>query len=57
MAPTPADIRKFLAELFSDEELEILCSDFFPTVYDQFTNGMTKGQKVPSSDGFWGHWR
>ena len=46
MAPTPTDIHKFLAELFSDEELTTLCSDFFPTVYDQFTNGMTKGQKV-----------
>jgi len=46
MAPTTTDIRTFLTELFSDGELEILCSDFFPTVYDQFANGMTKGQKI-----------
>ncbi len=41
-----ADIRQFLTEAFSDEELVALCSDYFPNVYDDFTLGMTKGQKI-----------
>jgi formylglycine-generating enzyme len=46
MAPTSADIRKFLTELFSDEELTILCYDYFRDVYDDFALGMAKGQKI-----------
>ena len=46
MAPTTADIRKFLTELFSDEELTTLCSDYFRDVYDNFAAGMTKTQKI-----------
>ena len=46
MAPTTADIRKFLAELFSDEELTILSYDYFRDVYDDFALGMSKGQKI-----------
>jgi formylglycine-generating enzyme len=46
MAPTTADIRKFLTELFSDEELTILCYDYFRDVYDDFALGMSKGQKI-----------
>ena len=46
MAPTTADIRKLLTELFSDEELTILCYDYFRDVYDDFALGMAKGQKI-----------
>ncbi len=46
MAPTTADIRKFLTELFSDEELTILCYDYFRDVYLDFALGMSKGQKI-----------
>jgi hypothetical protein len=46
MAPTTADIRKFLIELFNDEELTILCYDYFRDVYDDFALGMSKGQKI-----------
>ena len=46
MATNTADIRKFLAEIFSDEELTILCYDYFRDVYDDFALGMAKGQKI-----------
>ena len=46
MAPTTADIRKFLTELFSDEDLTILCYDYFRDVHDDFALGMSKGQKI-----------
>lgn len=46
MAPTSADIRKFLIELFNDEELTILCYDYFRDVHDDFALGMSKGQKI-----------
>ena len=45
MVPT-ADIRKFLTELFNDEELTTLCYDYFRDVYDDFALGMSKGQKI-----------
>ena len=41
-----ADIRRFLVETFSDEELKILCFDYFRDVYDDFTTGMTKGRMI-----------
>ena len=41
-----ADVRRFLAAAFSDEELDALCFDYFPRVYDDFASGMTKGQKI-----------
>jgi len=41
-----ADIRQFLTEAFSDEDLAILSYDYFRSVYDGFTLGMTKGQKI-----------
>jgi formylglycine-generating enzyme len=46
MPTNTADIRKFLTELFSDEELTILCYDYFRDVYDDFALGMAKGQKI-----------
>ena len=44
--PNTADIRKFLTEFFSDEELTTLCFDYFRDVYEDFAAGMAKGQKV-----------
>jgi hypothetical protein len=44
--PVSADIRRFLTEAFSDEEITTLCFDQFRLVYDSFGSGMTKGQKI-----------
>jgi hypothetical protein len=40
--PNTADIRQFLASAYSDDELTILCADYFRNVRDNFTTGMTK---------------
>ena len=42
----PADIRRFLIEFFSDEELDTFCFEHFPAVRSNFTAGMTKEQHV-----------
>ena len=52
MNNAPAEIRKFIIERFSDGELENLCFDYFPTVYNEFTLGMPKGQKARLLLGF-----
>ena len=41
-----ADIRRFLMEFFSDEELDTLCFDAFPAVRINFTIGMTQEQRI-----------
>jgi hypothetical protein len=41
-------IRKFMIKYFNDEELNTLAFDYFCDVYDDFTQGMSKGQKVRS---------
>ena len=46
MTPTTADIRRFLVNTFSDEDLKTLCFDYFRDVYDDFTTGMTKEQMI-----------
>jgi hypothetical protein len=46
LSPAPAEVRQFLEEKFDDEELATFCFDYFPQVQDDFTLGMTKGQKV-----------
>ena len=46
MEPTTADLRRFLVDAFSDEELKALCFDYFRDVYDAFTTGMTKTQMI-----------
>ena len=46
MAPSTADIRPFINQHFNDEELDILCFDYFRAVKDNFTAGMTKTHKV-----------
>ncbi len=38
--------RKFLQEFFNDDELTTFCFDYFPQVYNDFTGGMPKNQKV-----------
>lgn len=43
---TPAHYRQFITQFFSDDELEDLCFDYFPDVRRDFTQGMTKSQKV-----------
>ncbi len=44
--PTTADMRYFLTSAFSDEEITTLCFDQFRPVYDNFSTGMSKGQKI-----------
>jgi formylglycine-generating enzyme required for sulfatase activity len=40
------DVRQYLVEKYSDEDLEILCTDYFRHVHNDFTAGMSKGQKI-----------
>ena len=44
--PTTADMRQFLISAFSDEEITTLCFDRFRPVYENFSGGMSKGQKI-----------
>ncbi len=46
MAHSSADVRQFLMERFSDEEIEGLCFDHFPEVQADFSAGMAKGEKI-----------
>jgi len=46
MPPSTADLRRFLVEAFSDEELKALCFDYFRDVYDAFSTGMSKTQMI-----------
>jgi hypothetical protein len=46
MTPATVDIRDFLTRYFSDEELTTLCFDHFPEVHNNFSSGMSKGQKI-----------
>jgi hypothetical protein len=39
-------IRDLLTAAFSDEELTTLCFDKFPSVYEDLSSGMSKGQKI-----------
>ena len=41
-----ADIRRFLIEAFSSDELSTLCADYFRDVYEEFESGMVKSQKI-----------
>ena len=43
---TSAQLRTFLLQAFSDDELHALCFDYFRDVSDEFSTGMTKSQKV-----------
>jgi hypothetical protein len=44
--PTTADTRRFIMDIFSDEELTTFCFDYFSEVHNNFTSGMTKGDKT-----------
>jgi Effector-associated domain 7/Trypsin-like peptidase domain len=41
-----AAIRRLLREALTDQELEDLCMDYFPDIYNQFSLGMDKHQKT-----------
>ena len=41
-----AEIRKFLIDVLDDEALTELCYDYFRDVYENFTKGMTRRQKI-----------
>lgn len=45
MPATLADIRRFLSDHYSAEELDGLCFDHFPEVYRDFTREMTTTRK------------
>lgn len=44
--PDTADIRQYLTAAYSDEDLTILCADYFREVRDNFTTGMTKTRMI-----------
>jgi len=44
--PNTADIRQYLTNAYSDEEITVLCTDYFRDVSDNFAVGLTKGQKI-----------
>jgi hypothetical protein len=44
--PNTAVIRQLLNEALSDGELNTLCYDHFRPVYDQFSSGMSRGEKI-----------
>ena len=46
MAFSTADVRSFMARAFSAGEIETLCFDHFPDVYNLFTPEMTKSDKI-----------
>ncbi len=41
-----ANIRKLLNAVFNDEDLTDFCQDNFSTVFDNFSTGMSKNQKI-----------
>lgn len=46
MTPSNADLRQFILQFFSDEELETLCFDYFREAQQNFSSGMTKNRKA-----------
>jgi hypothetical protein len=44
--PSVAQIRKLVEDALSDEDLSNLCQTEFPKVYNQFTTGQTKSQRI-----------
>ena len=46
MEDARVELRKFMAETFSDEEIDVFCFDYFPEVYDNFASSHTKVQKI-----------
>jgi hypothetical protein len=46
MGFTSSEVRKFLLDSFSDEEIESFCFDHFPEAQHEFSTGMPQGEKV-----------
>ncbi|MCB9418981.1 MAG: TIR domain-containing protein [Ardenticatenaceae bacterium] len=46
MSNETATTRQFLQKRFNDPELNTLCADYFPDVYEDFTEGMSKSRKI-----------
>ena len=46
MTPSNADLRQFILQFFSDEELETLCFDYFREARQSFSSGMTPNRKI-----------
>ena len=46
MIPTNIDLRQFILQSFSDEELLTLCFDYFPDAYGDFGSGMSLNRKA-----------
>lgn len=44
--PDTKTIRQFLNDYFNDSEFTTFCFDYFLNVYQNFTDGMNKGQKI-----------
>jgi formylglycine-generating enzyme required for sulfatase activity len=42
------ELREFITKAFNDDELTALCFDSFRDVYEDFTSGMPKSQKIQS---------
>ena len=52
MTPDNAQLRQFIMQSFSDEELVTLCFDYFPEVSQNFADGMTKNRKALALIGY-----
>jgi hypothetical protein len=46
MGFTSAEVRNYLHDALDDEELTTLCFDYFREAYDDFSAGMSKGEKI-----------
>ncbi|MEW5956395.1 MAG: hypothetical protein AB1801_01630 [Chloroflexota bacterium] len=44
--PNTAQIRRLLTTAFDDPGLDAFCQDYFPTVFDRFSRGMRKDEKI-----------
>lgn len=44
MEPSDAQLRPLIIKKLSKDEIRGICFDYFPTVYDDLTAGMTKSQ-------------
>jgi formylglycine-generating enzyme required for sulfatase activity len=52
MSPTNVELRQFIVKHFNDEELVTLCHDYFPEVYQNFSDGVTKNRKTLALIGY-----
>ena len=46
MTPPNPELRKFIVQFFSDDDLETLCFDYFPDARSEFGGGMSMERKV-----------